>query len=69
MENRYYVQCLTDQVFVIRERVSPDEAPGASDRIVRSFDVRHDAFMYVDNANEQQRKLDETLGPWVQRAI
>ena len=69
MENRYYVQCLTDQVFVIRERVSPDKEPDTSDRIVRSFDIRHDAFIYAANANEQQRKLDETLGPWVQHAI
>lgn len=68
MENRYYVQCLTDQVFVIRERVSPDEGAGSADRIVRSFDVRHDAFMYVDNMNEQQRKLDESAAHQAQRA-
>lgn len=68
MENRYYVQCLTEQVFVIRERVSPDEGSGPADRIVRSFDVRHDAFMYVDNMNEQQRKLDEAAAHQIQSA-
>lgn len=55
-EDRYYVQGLTDRVFVIRERVSNDgESNG---RIVKSFDTRHDAYAHVDVLNEQQRKLD-----------
>ncbi len=69
MEDRYYVQRLTEQVFLIRERKSADEGPGPDDRIVRSFDVRHDAYVYADTANEKQRKLDEHYGHWVQQVI
>jgi hypothetical protein len=69
MEDRYYVQHLTEQVFLIRERKSAEEGPGPDDRIVRSFDVRHDAYMYADSVNEKQRKLDEHYGHWVQQVI
>ena len=69
MEDRYYVQHLTEQVFLIRERRSAEEGPGPDDRIVRSFDVRHDAYMYADSVNEKQRKLDEHHGHWVQQVI
>jgi hypothetical protein len=68
MEDRYYVQRLTEQVFLIRERLSVDGEPGPDDRIVRSFDVRHDAYVYTDSVNEMQRKLDELYGHWVQHA-
>jgi len=69
LEDRYYVQRLTEQVFVIRERMSADGEPGPDDRIVRSFDVRHDAYMYVDSMNDKQKKLDEQYGRWAQSAI
>jgi hypothetical protein len=69
MEDRYYVQHLTEQVFLIRERKSAEEGPGPDDRIVRSFDVRHDAYMYADSVNDKQRKLDADYGHWVQNAI
>ena len=69
IEDRYYVQCLTDQVFVIRERIAADGKPGSNDRLVRSFDIRQDAYHYADSANEKQRKLDEEHGHWTQRAI
>ena len=69
MEDRYYVQRLTEQVFLIRERISADGEPGPNDRLVRSFDVRHDAYMYADRVNDMQRKLDEQYGHWVQHAI
>ena len=69
IEERYYVQRLTEQVFLIRERVSADGEPGPNDRIARTFDMRHDAYMYVESANERQRKLDEAHGHWVQNAI
>ena len=69
MEDRYYIQCLTEQVFLIRERISADAEPGPNDRIVRSFDVRHDAYMYVSSVNDKQRKLDENYGRWTQHAI
>jgi hypothetical protein len=59
MEDRYYVQRLTEQIFLIRERICADGKPGPDDRIVRSFDVRNDAYLYVDRVNERQRKLDE----------
>jgi hypothetical protein len=69
MEGRYYVQRLTEQVFLIRERMSADGEPGPDDRIVRSFDVRHDAYMYADSMNEKQKQLDEQYGHWAQRAL
>ena len=69
MEDRYYVQRLTEQVFLIRERTSEKEGPGPDDRIVRSFVVRHDAYIYADTANTKQKKLDEHHGHWAQPAI
>jgi hypothetical protein len=68
-EDRYYVQRLTEQVFLIRERMSADGRPGPDDPIVRSFDVRHDAYMYADSMNEKQKKLDGQYGHWAQRAL
>ncbi len=68
-EDRYYVQRLTEQVFVIRERLCADGKQGRYDRIVRSFDVGHDAHMYADKVNERQRGLDEDYGHWTQHAI
>ena len=59
MKERYYVQRLTEQVFLIRERLSANGAPGPNDRIAKSFDIRHDAYVYADSVNERQRKLDE----------
>lgn len=59
MKDRYYIQRLTEQVFLIRERISTEKEPGPDDRLVRAFDMRHDAEIYVDNVNSQQRKLDE----------
>lgn len=57
--DRYYVQRLTEQVFLIRERMSADVESGPDDRIVRSFVFRHDAYMYVDTMNEKQKNLDK----------
>ncbi len=51
MKNRYYVQPLTEQVFLIRERKSLDGGPGPNDRIVRSFAIRADAYMHVNALN------------------
>lgn len=56
---RYYVQRLTEQVFLIRERKTADGESGPDDRIVRSFVFRHDAYMYVDTMNEKQKNPDE----------
>ena len=69
MEDRYYVQRLTEQVFLIRERMSAEGEPGPDDRIVRSCDVCHDAYMYAKSMNEKQRKLDEQYGHWAQHAL
>jgi hypothetical protein len=69
MEDRYYVQRLTEQVFLIRERTSADGEPGPDDRIVRSFVFRYDAYRYVDSMNRQQKKLDEHHGHRAQPAI
>ena len=57
-EERYYVQKITDQIFVIRDRSPEDEEPEQRTRIIKSFDVGHDAYIYVDILNEKQRKLD-----------
>ena len=69
IDDRYYVQRLTEQVFLIRERASSEEEAGPDDRIVRSFDIRHDAYMYAESMNEKQRKLDEQFGRWAQHAL
>ena len=69
IDDRYYVQRLTEQVFLIRERASSEEVAGPDDRIVRSFDVRHDANMFAESMNEKQRKLDEQYGHWAQHAL
>lgn len=65
---RYYVQKLTEQIFLVRERTTAGE-PGPDDRIVRSFDIRHDAYMFAEGVNDKQKKLDESEGHWTQRAI
>ena len=62
MEDRYYVQRLSEQIFLIRECMSADGKPGPDDRIVRSFDVRNDAYLYVDSVNKRQRKPNEHDG-------
>ena len=59
MQDRYYVQHLTDRVFLVRERMSPDVGPGPDDRIVRSFEVRHDASIFAETMNEKQKQLDD----------
>ncbi len=41
LEDRYYVQQLTEQIFLIRQRKSVEEEPGPDDSIVRSFNIRH----------------------------
>ena len=69
IEDRYYVQRLTEQVFLIRERLSADGGPGPDDRLVRSFGNRDDAYTYAVNINDRQRKLDEDYGHWTQHAI
>jgi len=68
-QNRYYVQRVTEQVFVIRERSSLDKEPGTDDRFARAFSIRHDADQYVLSMNEKQRQLDEQFGHWVQSAL
>jgi len=65
MADRYYVQRLTEEVYVIRECKSTDGEPGPDDHIVRSFKIRHDADRYAKSVNDQQRKLDEDYGHWV----
>ncbi len=56
-KDRFYVQSITEQIFVIRERESDGKGTG-QDHIVKSFDTRHDAYAHVDILNGQQRKLD-----------
>ena len=65
---RYYVQKLTEQIFLVRERTSVAGGSASDDRIVRSFDMRHDAYMFVESENDKQKKLDENEGHLTQRA-
>ena len=69
LEDRYYVQQLTEQIFLIRQRKSVEEEPGPDDSIVRSFNFRHDAYMFASSMNEKQRKLDEQFGRWAQATV
>jgi hypothetical protein len=69
MENRYYVQPLTEQVFLVRERLTQDGNPGPDDRIVKSFNFHHDASMYAESMNEKQRDLDNHTDHEVRRTI
>ena len=69
LEDRYYVQQLTEQIFLIRQRKSVEEEPAPDDSIVRSFNFRHDAYMFASSMNEKQRKLDEQFGRWAQAAV
>ncbi len=59
MDDRFYVQHLAERIFLVRERMLPDGGPGPDDRIVRSFDVRLDAYMFADSMNQKQRASDE----------
>jgi len=68
-EDRYYVQRLTEHVFLIRERLSASAGPKPNDRHIRSFDNHRDAYLYASNMNEIQRKLDERYGHWAQHAV
>jgi len=54
MNNRYYVQRLTEQIFLVREHLSADGARGEDDRIVRSFQILHDASLYASSLNHAQ---------------
>lgn len=51
MNHRYYVQRLTKQIFLVRERLVAHEAPGADDRIIRSFHIPHDASLSAHQMN------------------
>ena len=52
MKNRYYVQPLSEQTFIIRERISAQKGPGPNDRVIQSFSIRHDAYRYAHQMNE-----------------
>ncbi|GER90632.1 hypothetical protein KDW_47940 [Dictyobacter vulcani] len=54
--HHYYVQCLSPQIFLVRERAAGDQAPSPNDRLVKSFDIRHDAYMYAESINEEHKK-------------
>ncbi|GCE28046.1 hypothetical protein KDA_35300 [Dictyobacter alpinus] len=51
MKNRYYVQPLSEQAFIIRERISVQKGPGPNDRVIQSFTIRHDAYTYAHQMN------------------
>jgi sensor domain CHASE-containing protein len=57
-QQRYYLQRLTEQVFLVRERLSVNGESGPNDRIVHSFAFRDDALKCVADLNERQRERD-----------
>lgn len=54
-EEYYYVQTLTEHIFLVRRCLSGERKPGPDDPIVRSFDIRHDASSYAESLNDGQR--------------
>ncbi len=62
MEERYYVQKITDQIYVIRDRAPGDQESEPAARIIKSFDMAHDAYVYVDMLNVKQRKIGVEKG-------
>ena len=69
MEDRCYVQRLTAQIFVIRECASMDGKPGPNDHLVRAFDSRQDADLYLLTVNGKQKLSNEQHGPEKQPAL
>ena len=63
MKNRYYVQRLTEQIFLVREHLSADGAPGADDRIIRSFQILHDASLYANSMNKTKSTRQNAVVP------
>lgn len=63
MNKRYYVQRLTEQIFLVRERLSVDGASGADDRIIRSFQILHDASLYANRLNETHNSHQNVVVP------
>jgi len=61
-KQRYYLQRLTEQVFLVRERLSVNGEAGPDDRIVRSFAFREDALKCAAGLNEKQNEPDEHDG-------
>ncbi len=59
MEERYYVQKITDQIYVIRDRAPEARESEPTARIIKSFDMAHDAYVYVDMLNVKQRSLEK----------
>lgn len=62
MEDRYSVQRLTEQICLSGERESADEEPGPNDRLVRLFDINHDAYLSPAHVNTSQKKRAEPIG-------
>lgn len=54
-EGRSYVQSLTQHVFFVREYLSVEGEHGPDDRIVRSFDIRHDTPRSADSLNDEHQ--------------
>jgi len=50
-EGRFYVQNLTDHIFLVRESQASNGKPGADDSIIRSFDSRFDAYNFANKMN------------------
>ena len=48
-EQHYYVQVLTESIFLVRKCLAGK--PGPDDSIIRSFNVRHDAYSYANSMN------------------
>lgn len=56
--DHYYVQALTESIFVVRKCLSTEGEPGPDDRIVRSFNGHHDASQYARSMNDEPSHPD-----------
>lgn len=61
--DHYYVQTLTEHIFLVRKCLSEHGVPGPDDPIIRSFDIRYDASNYANSMNGIQSKPDNTVIP------
>ena len=69
VKDRYYVQRLAREVFLVRQHISQERTSGPDDRVIRAFDFLQDADNYARMLNATQRSLDERFGAWVQDAV
>lgn len=53
LKDRYYVQHISNQLFLVRERMMESPDTVVNDRLIRSFETRFDAYEYADTMNKK----------------